>query len=251
MIAFLVGSGFEHTHQFEKISVTTPHGNAEVYRGKYGQKECLVILRHGEKHTNLPHHINYLANMWALKNLGATAVVSFSVVGALRLEIPLAHILLPTELYFPENRLPDGSICSVFRESGKDRGHLITSSFFHSELQGDIGEIAGIAGSEYTYVHSYGPRFNSKSEIRHFQNIGGSVVSQTCGPEVVLANEMEIPYALVAFPIDYANGVMFPPTSMEELNENLSKSQAKFEEIMQRLVEKNGSYEFEGFIYRF
>ena len=67
------------------------------------------------------------------------------------------------------------------------------------------------------YGHVDGPRFNTKTEIRMLQNCGVTVVSQTAGPETVLAGEAEIPYALIGYATDYANGVKAEATPVEEL----------------------------------
>src|SRR5205085_6430626 len=68
------------------------------------------------------------------------------------------------------------------------------------------------------YGHVDGPRFNTKTEIRMLRNCGVTVVSQTAGPETVLAGEAEIPYALIGYATDYANGVKpEDPTPVEEL----------------------------------
>ena len=57
------------------------------------------------------------------------------------------------------------------------------------------------------YGHVDGPRFNTRTEIAHARGGGVTAVSQTAGPETVLAGEAEIPYALLGYATDYANGV--------------------------------------------
>jgi purine nucleoside phosphorylase len=46
---------------------------------------------------------------------------------------------------------------------------------------------------------------------------GVTAVSQTAGPETVLCGEAELPYALLGYATDYANGVTQEPTPVEEL----------------------------------
>ena len=67
------------------------------------------------------------------------------------------------------------------------------------------------------YGHVDGPRFNTRAEIRMLQAAGVTAVSQTAGPETVLCGEAELPYALLGYATDYANGVTPEPTPVEEL----------------------------------
>jgi purine nucleoside phosphorylase len=67
------------------------------------------------------------------------------------------------------------------------------------------------------YGHVDGPRFNTRAELRTLRQAGVTAVSQTAGPETVLAGEARIPYALLGYATDYANGVSEEPTPVEEL----------------------------------
>ncbi len=251
MIGFLVGSGFYDLHGFESHTQLTSYGEVEVLKGQLNGSDCIVLPRHGSGHAYLPNHIPHKAHLMALKELGCDQIISFSVCGMIDPDLPLAEPLLVNDLLYLDNRLPDGSMCTFFeapREPG--RGHLICESYFHSQLMAQVEAIyPGI--KKATYQYSIGPRFNSKAEIKAFRQQGATVISQTCGPEAVLANELEIPYALVVFPIDYANGVKRENTSMTELEENLHKSKDFFERIMKYMVNTETDLEFEGFLYRF
>jgi len=97
------------------------------YTGENSSEKFLERSRHGQGHRFLPHQINHRANLLALKEAGGTAVVSFSVCGLLRSDWPLAAPLLATDLFFPENRLGDGSACTLFTEPGEPgRGAVIS-----------------------------------------------------------------------------------------------------------------------------
>ncbi|HTI33139.1 MAG TPA: hypothetical protein VL422_05630, partial [Miltoncostaea sp.] len=80
---------------------------------------------------------------------------------------------------------------------------------------------AGVAGLAVrdggTYGHVDGPRLNSVSEIAQLAAAGVTCVSQTGGPETVLAGEARLPFALIGFVTDHANGVMEELTSAETL----------------------------------
>ena len=79
------------------------------------------------------------------------------------------------------------------------------------------------------YGHVDGPRFNTQTEIRALMAAGVTAVSQTAGPETVLAGEAQVPYALVGYATDYANGVKpEAPTPVEELIRLVEASTATF-----------------------
>ncbi len=81
------------------------------------------------------------------------------------------------------------------------------------------------------YGHTNGPRFETRAEIRWLRASGVTAVSQTSGPEAVLAGELGLPYGLVGFPVNYATGVSEPETE-EELGRLLALSA----EVLTRLV---------------
>lgn len=251
MFGFLVGSGFYDQDSFTLEVVKTDFGEAQVLRGHIEGKEAVILPRHAENHKYLPHHIPFKAHIKALDQLGCNKIVSFSVCGALKEDLPLAQPCVVTDLHYSDNRLPDGSVCSFFEKPGEaGRGHLIAESFFNSQLNQQIKKIHPDI-PEVSYIYTVGPRFNSKAEIKHFHYQGGEVISQTCGPETILANELEIPYAMVVFPIDYANRTKEENTSMEELAENMGKSKGIFMSIIEKLVKDEKEVSFEGFVYRF
>ncbi|MFO7726202.1 MAG: hypothetical protein R6V45_11700 [Oceanipulchritudo sp.] len=96
-----------------------------------------------------------------------------------------------------------------------------------------------------------GPRFNSKTEIRALAAAGVQAISQSRGPEAVLSNELEIPYALAGFVVDYANGVSGIPTPVEVLQENLMRSKAFLRETITALARMENEPVFENLVYRF
>lgn len=255
MIAFITGSNFYELPGFREEAIETRFGRAVLLRGESEGREVLVLPRHGAGHRNLPHHIDYRANLVGLREAGATAVVSCSVCGVTNTAWPLASPMLADDLYFPGNRLPDGAACTVFVEPGEaGRGHLLASSFFNRQLSRAIDEIWRQEGHEVSrgvYGHVNGPRFNSVSEIRALVGAGVDFISQTCGPEAVLANELELPYALAAFAVDYANGVQAEPTPVETLRENLTAARTAFGHLVERLPSQVGDFSFENFVYRF
>lgn len=253
-LAIISGTGFYDfpgLEEGENLTVHTKYGEASIRRGLIIGKEIAFIARHGENHKILPNMINYRANILALKTLETKALVSTTVCGVMDPSIPLAKIAVFDDFYFPDNRLPSGEACTIYDEQGhRMRGHYIFDKPFSEELRQQI-----IAGAEEpitdaVYAHVNGPRFNSKPEVRMLQNYA-SYISQTSGPEVVLAGELEIPFALIGFGVDYANGVKEVPTPVEVLTENLKKSKNVFASVIKKLLKSYQAPRFIGFIYRF
>ncbi len=253
-LAIISGTGFYDfpgLEEEEGLRIETRYGDASIRKGAVEGKKVVFIARHGKGHSILPNMINYRANLTALKELRTKAIVATTVCGVLDPSIPLAKLAVFDDLYFPDNRFPDGEACTVYEKRGdKSRGHYIFDMPFSEELRQQIIAAAGDPLTNVVYAHVNGPRFNTKPEIKMLRNYA-SFVSQTAGPEIVLAGELEIPYALLGFGVDYANGVKKEPTPVEELRENLKKSKVAFTNVLRDLIKKYSLPKFEGFIYRF
>lgn len=211
-IGIITGSGiYELPTDPQTRPVETRFGEAEVAVSEVGPWTVGSISRHGRGHRHLPHTVAHRANLAALASLGARAVLATTAVGAVDPELPLGRPVLFDDLFFPENRLPDGGACTIFEEPGEPgRGHLIQTEPFAPRLRRGMQRAAPALGLEVTtggvYGHVNGPRFNTAAEIRHLAAAGVSAVSQTCGPEAVLAGELELPYCLAGFPVNHALG---------------------------------------------
>ena len=86
------------------------------------------------------------------------------------------------------------------------------------------------------YGHVDGPRFNTRAEIRGLAACGVTHVSQTGGPEAVLCGEAELPYALLGYATDYANGVQDEATPVQTLLDMMAASTATFASVLAAAV---------------
>ena len=259
-IGFITGTGLYALEggNVQGLEVTSGFGHAVVSLMELGGKKVAHIARHGAGHRLLPNMINYRANMWAMMDMGVRLVVGTTVCGILRPEVPLGRLILFDDLFFPENRLPDGSACTMYTEPGDPRrGHFIGQPFSPGvrELIRSSAEALGggmVDGGVYAQVS--GPRFNTPAEIRFLQGVGVLAISQTAAAEAVLAAELEIPYALVGFGVDYAAGVKEPPTAPEELRANLEAAGREFSRLLAEIARRSEpeSVRFDsGVVFRF
>lgn len=241
----------------EDRAIETRWGSAEVSVAAAGDAEVLFVRRHGRGHARLSSSVDHRANIAALHAAGAQAIVATTVCGIVDPAVPLGQATVFDDLFFPDNRLPCGAPCTFFDAPGEaGRGHYIFGSPFSPALRNallDSARAEQIAVRDAgTYASMLGPRFNTRTEIAWLGSLGVSGVSQTAGPEAVLAGELELPYALIGFGVDYANGVMAEPTSVDELNENLVASRAIFNAIAAGAIGRISGPTFDtGFVYRF
>jgi 5'-methylthioadenosine phosphorylase len=98
-----------------------------------------------------------------------------------------------------------------------------------------------------------GPRFNTRTEIAALRSAGVTAVSQTGGPEAVLCGEAELPYALMGYATDYANGVVADPTPVEELIRLMGESTGTFASVLLAALPRLDAAELSppGVVYRF
>jgi purine nucleoside phosphorylase len=224
VLGIITGSGTYALPGFagEQREVATRFGPATLSEGDFAGARVLHVSRHGEGHPRLSNHVDHRANVTALKEAGATAVIGVTVCGACDPELELGTLVVFDDLHFLVNRLADGSICTLYDTPGAPgRGHWIFDRPFADGLRAELLAGARAAGHAARdggcYGHVDGPRFNTKAEIRSLAQAGVTAVSQTAGPETVLCGEAELPYALLGYATDYANGVHDEPTPVEEL----------------------------------
>jgi purine nucleoside phosphorylase len=239
-------------------SIATRFGETVVVRGRIEGVEVLHVSRHGEGHRRLSNHVTHRSNISALKQLGADCVLAVTVCGAVDPSVELGSLIVFDDLHFLANRLADGSLCTLYDAPGDpSRGHWIYEAPFAEGPRRallDACREAGVPARDGgCYGHVDGPRFNTRAEIRSLALAGVTAVSQTAGPEVVLCGEAELPYALLGYATDYANGVKPEPTPVEELLRLIGASAQVFERVLAAALSKLEGRELSppGVIYRF
>jgi 5'-methylthioadenosine phosphorylase len=250
-LCIISGSGFYDFPEVldaRDIVIDTQYGKVNLVTGVYQGKNIAFLARHQQGHQLLPNMINFKANIAALKSLNPKTVIATTVCGIVNPKLPLGKLLIFNDLFYIDNRLPSGDLCSFFSEKGQEnRGHLMFDNPFF-DVTGIIKPGDYIV--DVTYGYGNGPRFNSKKEISFLRNYCDAI-SQTCGPETILANELELPYILLGFGVDYANGVMKENTPVEMLNKNMAESKSVFIEAINCIIEEIDHISFTNFVYRF
>lgn len=223
----------------EKSSKTayTAYGDVALTSGKIGEVEVVHLCRHGADHGRISNQVDHRANLQALLDNNVDAVVSTTVCGAVDPSLPLGSLVVFDDIYFPSNRLPDGSICTWHtKPAAPGRGHWIFGGPFSEQVRESLVEgakkVAAQVRHEGTYGHVDGPRFNTRSEIAALASVGVTAVSQTVGPEVVLAGEAELPIAVLGFVTDYANGIGTSDEPLESLAARLKQAPLAFSEVI-------------------
>ena len=237
----------------------TPYGETFVSRAEAGGVEVLHISRHGEGHVRLSNQVAHRANIWALKDAGADCVVGVTVCGAVDRSLPLGSLVVFDDLHFLANRLADGTLCTFHDTPGATgRGHWILEGPFSAEVRAALlGACVGAgvpARDGGCYGHVDGPRFNTRAEIRSLAQAGVTAVSQTAGPEAVLCGELELPYGLLGYATDYANGAAESATPVDELVRLIGASKQTFSAVLDAVLPRlaaGGAPKPAGTMYRF
>jgi 5'-methylthioadenosine phosphorylase len=260
-VGIITGTGTYALSGFEADAarpVSTPFGEALVTEGVLREIEVLHVSRHGVGHRRLSNHVTHRANVAALKQERADCVVAVTVCGAVDPTLPLGSLVVFDDLHFLQNRLADGSLCTFHDTPGDPlRGHWIYEGPFSEGLRAVLLEACREAGTDARdggcYGHVDGPRFNTRAEIRSLALAGVTAVSQTAGPETVLCGEAELPYGLLGYATDYANGVKDEPTPVDELIRMIGASSEVFSRVLGLAVPKLSSRPVEpaGTVYRF
>jgi 5'-methylthioadenosine phosphorylase len=260
MIGVVTGTGTYALPDLENADpqeVGTRWGTATVTRGQFAGVEVAHVSRHGQGHRRLSNHVEHRANVAALSELGALAVLGCTACGIVDATLSSGSLVVFDDLHFPVNRLPDGSLCTFHDTPGEPgRGHWIYerpyAPLLREALLAGAVEVGHPARDGGVYGHVDGPRFNTVTEIAQLGAAGVAAVSQTAGPETVLFGEAEIPYALMGFTTDYANGVA-EPTPIDELVSLMAQSTGIFAAVLAQALPRVDLDDLgpTGIIYRF
>lgn len=208
-IGIIGGSGLENPEiltNVEVLDVSTPYGKPSSFlkNGTIHGVNVVLLSRHGYGHTIPPTQVNNRANLYALQNAGCTHIIATTACGSLREKIGRGDLVILDQFInfafrrnltffdsFAEGNMKHTAMAEPF--SDKIRNILIEEA---KRLNLRIHE-------KGTVITIEGPRFSTRAESNMFRNWGADLINMSTAPEAILANELEIPYTVIAMSTDY------------------------------------------------
>jgi 5'-methylthioadenosine phosphorylase len=239
------GSGFyRFLDDVEEVALDTPYGppSARIRLGELEGTKVAFMPRHGDGHDLPPHRINYRANVWAMREVGARRILGPSACGSLKPELAPGTFVICDQFVDRTRGRED-----TFYD-GPQTTHVSAADPYCHDLSRILVESAREEGIEVveggTVVVIGGPRFSTRAESRWFSAAGWDVVNMTQYPEAWLARELELCYANVMLVTDYDVGLEEMPqvqpvsvdVAFQVFNENLDRLRA----LLFRAVPKIG-----------
>jgi len=190
----------------------TPFGPSQpIFEATFpGGARALVLTRHGERGYEIgAWNVNYRANLWALKDLGADCILATSACGGIAPDLAAGEFLVPDDILDKTTSRSK----TFFEESGL--GVLRHSDPFCPALRSVLAEALAESAAAHrlggVYAAMDGPRLETPAEIRSLAAEGATVVGMTLAPEWALARELEICYAALCWVVNPAEGVKDRP----------------------------------------
>jgi 5'-methylthioadenosine phosphorylase len=227
-------SGLSETREYD---LDTPFGkpSTPLVVGTLEGKRVAFLARHGIGHTIMPSEVNYRANIYALKMLGAGRVVSISACGSLREDYAPGHLVVPDQIFDntclrPRTFFGDGLVA-----------HISVADPFCADLSAQLlsalritGETVHAGGAMITIE---GPRFSTRAESNTYRSWGMSLIGMTTSPEAFLAREAEMCYAVMAHITDYdVWHVSEAPVTVEMVIRTLNQNTQAAQQAIRRLA---------------
>ena len=218
--------------------IETPYGapSAEILRGEYAGREVLFLARHGHPHRIPPHEVNYRANLWALRQAGATDILAINAVGGITDNLKTGCFCIPDQVidytYDRKHTFYEGELEHVT--------HVDFSYPYDDDLRKRL--IAAVAACGYScnnygvYGCTQGPRLETVAEIKRMERDGCDVVGMTGMPETVLARELGLRYASLALVVNPAAGKSYGVITMAQIDAALEVGMSKVKIILARML---------------
>ena len=205
-IGIIGGSGLYSMPGFtayEEVTLDSPWGKPSdnYVVGQLAGREVAFLARHGRGHRISPSELNYRANIYGFKLLGAERIISLSAVGSLKQEHAPLRFVIPDQ-FFDRTR---GRASTFFGEG------LVAHISFADPVCPQLSEVVRQACVQTgvdvvkggTYLCMEGPAFSTKAESNIYRSWGMDVIGMTNLQEAKLAREAEICYVTIAMVTDY------------------------------------------------
>jgi len=242
-IGIIGGSGLDEPdflENYKEIEVDTPFGkpSSPIVTGKLKGVDVFIISRHGRKHEFPPTQVNNRANIFALKDQGCKFILATTAVGSLREEIKRGDfVILDQFIDFTTQRK-----VTFFEKFEFGPIHTSMPNPFSEILRKKLIQSCQDCGVNYhkkgTVMTIEGPRFSTIAESRMFQKLGADIINMSTAPEAILANEAEVPYAVVAMTTDYDSWKSGEEAvTWDGILETFKKNIEKVKQVLVRTIE--------------
>ena len=240
LLAFIGGSGLYQIEDLKNqkwINIKTPWGppSDRILSGTVNNNKVLFLPRHGRSHIYNPSEINYRANIYALKKLGATDIISLSACGSLKENLSPGTFVLVDQ--FIDKTI--GRKKTFFEEGIV--AHLSmanpTSKLVRDACVEVLKKLKIKHQNKGTYIAMEGPQFSTKAESESYRKQNIDVIGMTNMPEAKLAREAEIRYATVAMVTDYdCWHSKHDDVDVEQIIKTLNKNSNKAKSLVKNII---------------
>ncbi|MDD4202018.1 MAG: S-methyl-5'-thioadenosine phosphorylase [Candidatus Omnitrophica bacterium] len=241
-IGVIGGSGLyniEGLQIIEEKEITTPFGmpSSSIVIGKLEGKEIAFLPRHGVGHTIMPSEINYRANIYAMKMLEVTSLLSFSACGSFKEELKPKDIVLIDQFF---DRTNQARKTTFFGEGIV--AHIAFAEpicpYLRMLVYGTAKQENLIVHDKGIYLNMEGPAFSTRAESLVYKSWGMDVIGMTNMAEARLAREAEICYCSVCFVTDYDAWKSDEHVSIDKIIENFSNNVENAKRLLKAVVPK-------------
>lgn len=210
-LAIIGGTGVYRLASLEDahaVEGDTPYGapSGPVRVGRLAGRRVAFMARHGEGHSLPPHRVNYRANLWQLRSLGAQRVLAINTVGGITERFGPRVLALPDQLI----DYTWGRASSFWDGEGGELLHVDFGDPYTPSLRQAVREAAVKSAIELVdggcYGATQGPRLETRAEIARMRRDGCDLVGMTGMPEAGLARELGLDYACLAVVANWAAG---------------------------------------------
>lgn len=241
MLAFIGGTGLTRMagldiQRTEMLETEWGEPSSAVVFGELAGTPVLFLARHGDPHVLLPHQVNYRANMAALRQAGATAVVAVNAVGGISADAMSGVIVVPDQIidytwgrettYFDKGAGPVTHVDFSWPFDDKLRARLMAA----------LEEVDAPRVEQGCYAATQGPRLETAAEIRRLERDGATIVGMTGMPEAVLARELSLPYAMLSLVVNPAAGKADTEITMAEIEAVIHSGMSQVTDALTALV---------------
>jgi 5'-methylthioadenosine phosphorylase len=239
-IGIIGGSGLYELEGLTDVKwqkVRTPFGDpSDAYCvGRFAGRRVVFLPRHRRGHRITPSELNFRANIWGLRFLGAQWVLSISAVGSMKEKIRPLDLVIPDQFFDATRR----RVSSFFGDGIV--AHVGMAEPVCSDLATALEKAASQTGATVhrggTYICIEGPQFSTRAESRIYRGWGVDVIGMTNMPEAKLAREAELCYATLALATDYdVWHETHEAVSVEAVVRNLMRNVETAKDVLRRVI---------------